>query len=47
METLFKFGMMDGKYDEIGMWVPGNGGLGFKHVMDEVNRLMGKEIYRY
>ena len=44
---VYDYVLRGGEYDERGLWVPGKGGLGFKHVMDEVNRLMGKEIYRY
>lgn len=44
---VYDYVLRGGEYDERGLWVPGNGGLGFKHVMDEVNRLIGKEIYRY
>jgi 3'-phosphoadenosine 5'-phosphosulfate sulfotransferase (PAPS reductase)/FAD synthetase len=32
---------------ENGLWVPNKKGLGMKFVMDEINRVMGKKLYRY
>lgn len=32
---------------ENGLWVPNKKGLGMKFVMDEINRVMKKELYRY
>ena len=44
---IYDYVLGGGEFNDKGMWVPTNKGLGFKFVMDEVNRVMGKEIYRY
>lgn len=44
---IYDYVLGGGEFNDKGMWVPNNKGLGFKFVMDEVNRVMGKEIYRY
>ncbi|WP_302578668.1 hypothetical protein [Anaerobutyricum hallii] len=33
----YDFVMRGGKFDSEGMWVPANGGLGFKFVIDWLN----------
>lgn len=44
---IYDYVLGGGEFNDKGMWVPNSKGLGFKFVMDEVNRVMGKEIYRY
>lgn len=44
---IYEYIMGGGEFNEQGLWIPNAKGLGFKFVMDEVNRVMGKEIYRY
>ena len=44
---IYDYIMGGGEFDENGLWKPTAKGLGFKFVMDEVNRVMGKEIYKY
>lgn len=44
---IYDYVLGGGEFNDKGMWVPTNKGLGFKFVMDEVNRVMGKELYRY
>lgn len=44
---IYEYVLGGGEFNDKGMWVPNSKGLGFKFVMDEVNRVMGKEIYRY
>ena len=44
---IYEYVMGGGEFNEQGLWIPNAKGLGFKFVMDEVNRVMGKEIYRY
>lgn len=39
---LYDYCMRGGEYDEQGMWVPSNNGLGMAHVIDELNRLYSK-----
>ena len=46
-QKIYDYVLGGGELNDKGMWVPTNKGLGFKFVMDEVNRVMGKEIYRY
>lgn len=44
---IYDYIMGGGEFDSNGLWKPNNKGLGFKFVMDEVNRLLDKEFYRY
>lgn len=44
---IYEYIMGGGEFNEQGLWIPNAKGLGLKFVMDEVNRVMGKEIYRY
>lgn len=44
---IYDYVLGGGEFNDKGMWIPNSKGLGFKFVMDEVNRVMGKEIYRY
>lgn len=44
---IYEYVMGGGEFNAEGLWIPNAKGLGFKFVMDEVNRVMGKEIYRY
>lgn len=36
-----------GEYDERGLWVPNQKGLGMGHVIDEVNKIYGEQFIRY
>lgn len=44
---IYDYVLGGGEFDAYGRWKPNNKGLGFRFVMDEVNRVMGEEIYRY
>lgn len=44
---IYDYVLGGGEFNEKGLWIPNSKGLGFKFVMDEVNRVMSKEIYRY
>lgn len=44
---LYDYVMGGGEFDSEGMWIPNAKGLGYKFVMDETNRIMGKTLYRY
>lgn len=43
----YKYCMEGGEYSDNGLWVPNKQGLGMKHVIDEVNKLYGKDFIRY
>lgn len=44
---IYDYVLGGGEFGKNGLWRPSNSGLGFKFVMDEVNRVMGKNIYKY
>lgn len=44
---IYDYVLGGGEFNDKGLWIPNSKGLGFKFVMDEVNRVMGKELYRY
>lgn len=43
----YAYCMNGGEYDEDGLWKPNKDGLGIKHVIDEVNKIYGKDFIRY
>ena len=43
----YAYCMNGGEYDERGLWIPNKQGLGMKHVIDELNKLYGKDFIKY
>lgn len=44
---IYNYALGGGAFDTDGLWKPTKDGLGLAFVCDEVNRVMGKTIYRY
>lgn len=44
---IYDYVLGGGEFNTEGLWIPNSKGLGFKFVMDEINRVMGKKIYKY
>ena len=43
----YEYCLDGGGYDEEGMWIPTKQGLGLAHVIDELNKVYGKDFIRY
>ena len=43
----YEYCLDGGGYDEEGMWIPTKQGLGLAHVIDELNKIYGKDFIRY
>lgn len=44
---LYEYCISGGEYNEDGLWVANKTGLGYKHVLDELNKIYGKDFMRY
>lgn len=44
---LYEYSISGGEYNEDGLWVANKTGLGYKHVLDELNKIYGKDFMRY
>lgn len=44
---LYNYCMNGGEFDEEGMWIPNKNGLGLRFVFDTVNKIYGKDFFKY
>lgn len=44
---LYEYCMGGGEFDDKGMWIPNQNGLGLKFVFDTLNKIYGKDFIRY